>query len=615
MIIQLIIFIVCSYVCSMEGVLDDEHLRGLMPSSFHYIFDCVKAAPSSTQFLVRASFVEVYKDDVYDLLNTTTRAKLELKESPDKGVYVKDLSEFRVNSVEDCIKCLRVGQKQRKVGATKMNEGSSRSHSILSITIETSTIIEGAKEPSYRSGKLNLVDLAGSERQKKTEASGDRLDEAKSINWSLTVLGNCIKALIDPHAKHVPYRDSKLTRLLQDSLGGNTKTLMIANIGPSHLNAEETMATLRYADRAKQIKNKPVINADPKDTMLKEMQDEIARLKAELAMEIGDASADVDDSLMEEDSEPMVLADGSTVSASGKKVVVTKVVERVVEVGISAAELERLEQEHAAKLAQLESDHAYDAQQLQTAKEELAQQKAEIEAKLNEKAALIQRKREHRAMVRNQLGDLEAQLIGGQKLIDQASSQAAELEAHREELERQKVDRVRLETELRDAEDRQSAIAQKFDSLDAALADQHTKWSKLLEKYESLTQEHEHILSQQSTEREELMQAVRELSAAISFKDALLTAFIPHEEQESVIRRCVYDPEQQQYTIKQLSSSEWRAKCKPPPSCRPKHRVPISDFTLRTRGTAAGQTPRFKSDNLIQLELDMPERTTQDLDD
>ena len=259
---------------TMEGVVDDEALRGIMPNSFHYIFDKVAAAHANIKFLVRASFLEIYLDDVYDLLNTDKRRRMEVKESKDKGVFVKDLSEYAVNSVADMVKLLKVGSKQRAVGATKMNAGSSRSHSILSITIETSETIQAppgsltesgeAMEDKvvYKVGKLHLVDLAGSERQKKTEAEGSRLDEAKSINWSLTVLGNVIKALIDKAAKHVPYRDSKLTRLLQDSLGGNTKTVMIANVGPAASNWEETMATLRYADRAKQIQNKPNVNAD-----------------------------------------------------------------------------------------------------------------------------------------------------------------------------------------------------------------------------------------------------------------------------------------------------------------------------------------------------------------
>jgi Kinesin motor domain len=131
-------------------------------------------------------------------------------------------------------------------------------------------------------GKLNLVDLAGSEKQKKTGTTGMRLKEATKINLSLSALMNVITALVDGKSSHVPYRDSKLTRLLQDSLGGNVKTCMIANISPTESSSEETLSTLRYADRAKRIKNKPKINEDPKDTLLRKYAEEIKILREQL---------------------------------------------------------------------------------------------------------------------------------------------------------------------------------------------------------------------------------------------------------------------------------------------------------------------------------------------
>ena len=134
-----------------------------------------------------------------------------------------------------------------------------------------------------RAAKLNLVDLAGSERQSKTGATGERLKEATKINLSLSALGNVISALVDGRCKHIPYRDSKLTRLLQDSLGGNTKTLMVACLSPADNNYDESLSTLRYANRAKNIKNKPCVNEDPKDALLREYQEEIKKLKAILA--------------------------------------------------------------------------------------------------------------------------------------------------------------------------------------------------------------------------------------------------------------------------------------------------------------------------------------------
>merc|ERR1719375_2198619 len=168
-----------------------------------------------------------------------------------------------------------------------MNQDSSRSHSIFTIIIETSEIGPDGKV-HIRAGKLNLVDLAGSERQGKTGATGERLKEATKINLSLSALGNCISALVDGKSSHIPYRDSKLTRLLQDSLGGNTKTVMVANMGPADYNYDESLSTLRYANRAKSIKNKPRINEDPKDAMIREFQEEINRLRAQLATSGGE---------------------------------------------------------------------------------------------------------------------------------------------------------------------------------------------------------------------------------------------------------------------------------------------------------------------------------------
>ena len=175
---------------------------------------------------------------------------------------------------------MEIGNANRVVGETAMNATSSRSHSIFTIYVETSE--EDPANPGesrIKAGKLNLVDLAGSERQSKTKAEGQRLKEATKINLSLSALGNVISALVDGKTGHIPYRDSKLTRLLQDSLGGNTKTVMIANVGPADYNHDETLNTLRYASRAKNIQNRPRINEDPKDALLREYQDEVKKLK------------------------------------------------------------------------------------------------------------------------------------------------------------------------------------------------------------------------------------------------------------------------------------------------------------------------------------------------
>lgn len=275
----------CGKTHTMQGKPSPPELRGIIPNSFEHVFDHIRLLKDK-EALVRASYLELYNEEIRDLLGADPKAKLELKETPDKGVFVKDLRSVVVDSVEAIDALMTQGNAVRTTGATAMNAESSRSHSIFTIVIEMSGKREDGTE-HVTAGKLNLVDLAGSERQSKTHATGARLKEGIKINLSLTALGNVISALVEGKSKHIPYRDSKLTRLLQDSLGGNTKTVMMAAIGPADYNFDETLSTLRYANRAKNIKNKPVINEDPKDAMLREYKDEIDRLKALLMQQAG----------------------------------------------------------------------------------------------------------------------------------------------------------------------------------------------------------------------------------------------------------------------------------------------------------------------------------------
>ena len=269
---------------TMEGVFTDDALRGVNPRTFDHIFSHIateQAKNPQNQFLVSCQCVEIYQEDVMDLLRETVRgqerAKLQLKASPDGGFVVVGAAKHVVKSSADCLKYLAMSKAHRAVGATKMNPGSSRSHCIFTLTVETSMVREDG-EAHIRLGKLNLVDLAGSERQAKTQATGQRLKEGILINLSLMTLGQVISALTSRSATHIPYRESQLTRLLMDSLGGNTKTVMIANVGPADYNVDETTETMRFASRAKLIKNKPRVNEDPKDGLLREYQVRVTRM-------------------------------------------------------------------------------------------------------------------------------------------------------------------------------------------------------------------------------------------------------------------------------------------------------------------------------------------------
>uniref|UniRef100_A0A3B4AHM7 Kinesin-like protein n=1 Tax=Periophthalmus magnuspinnatus TaxID=409849 RepID=A0A3B4AHM7_9GOBI len=269
---------------TMQGTPVPASQRGVIPRAFEHIFETIQCT-ENTKFLVRASYLEIYNEEIRDLLGSEIKNKLELKEHPERGVYVRDLSMHTVHSVGECEGILEQGWRNRAVGYTLMNKDSSRSHSIFTIHLEICSTGNG--HDHLRAGKLNLVDLAGSERQSKTGATGERLREATKINLSLSALGNVISALVDGRSKYIPYRDSKLTRLLQDSLGGNTRTLMIACLSPADYNYEETLSTLRYANRAKCIQNKPRINEDPKDALLRQYQEEIKKLKAIVSGQLG----------------------------------------------------------------------------------------------------------------------------------------------------------------------------------------------------------------------------------------------------------------------------------------------------------------------------------------
>lgn len=204
----------CGKTHTMIGLKDNKAEKGIIPNAFDHIFGYLDSQDNdSKKFLIRCSYLEIYNENVRDLLGKNIDAKLDIKEHPDKGVYVMGLTTCIVKTITEIEKFMDHGNSLRMVGATAMNQDSSRSHSIFTIYVETSEKVEGG-ESKIKAGKLNLVDLAGSERQSKTQATGDRLKEATKINLSLSALGNVISALVEGKTNHIPYRDSKLTRLL-----------------------------------------------------------------------------------------------------------------------------------------------------------------------------------------------------------------------------------------------------------------------------------------------------------------------------------------------------------------------------------------------------------------
>ncbi|CAG9314875.1 unnamed protein product [Blepharisma stoltei] len=235
---------------------EDPNYMGIIPRMVTTIFVLIENADENIEFTVKISYCEIYCEKIRDLM-ISSKENLKIREDRARGVYIDGLTEVCASTGEEIYEIMKLGNTNRATASTKMNNSSSRSHSIFSITVTQSTM-----DFSTKVGKLHLIDLAGSEKVGKTTLEGIRLEEAKKINKSLAALGAVITALSEGKKSHIPYRDSKLTRILENSLGGNSKTSLIVTCSPSHYNEEETLSTLRFGVRAKLIKNKPKINKE-----------------------------------------------------------------------------------------------------------------------------------------------------------------------------------------------------------------------------------------------------------------------------------------------------------------------------------------------------------------
>lgn len=266
---------------------------GIIPMICQDMFNRIgeMQADKNLRCTVEVSYLEIYNERVRDLLNPANKGNLKVREHPSTGPYVEDLAKLVVGSFQEIEHLMDEGNKARTVAATNMNETSSRSHAVFTLMLTQKRFDPETKMAMEKAAKISLVDLAGSERATSTGATGARLKEGAEINRSLSTLGRVIAALADlstgkkkkgPGGTQVPYRDSVLTWLLKDSLGGNSMTAMIAAISPADINYDETLSTLRYADSAKRIKNHAVINEDANARMIRELKEELAVLRSKL---------------------------------------------------------------------------------------------------------------------------------------------------------------------------------------------------------------------------------------------------------------------------------------------------------------------------------------------
>jgi len=479
---------------TMEGDKDREELKGIIPRVFDHIFTTIDGT-STTQFLVTCSMIELYNEDVFDLLAAKTSDKLDVKEKPGEGFFVKDLSTHDTKTAKECMSLLESGSRSRKKGETQMNKDSSRSHSIFSISIETSVALENGKQMLKR-GKLNLVDLAGSERQAKTKATGQALEEAKKINLSLVCLGKVISGLVQG-GKHIPYRDSKLTKLLTDSLGGNTKTLMITNVGPALKNYEETLNSIRYANQAKSIKNKPRINEDPKDAKLREIQEEITKLKEYLkSITNGKEGLNFNDIFKGEITENMK----------------SQMMKQMMD------EKQKLEERHREEMEKI-------IQMRQISEEERARLLDQVRKHEEEE----NREREEKQRLLEKISSIKGKIIQGQKTKEEYLRVQKELQKKREENERMKKQQFSLKQEAEDADIEKGLLEKKYASQKEELKEKEDLITKISRRYHQLKGEYEEYIESYNNQIKSLTEENNELQSQIELNNLTVTSYFGAE--------------------------------------------------------------------------------------
>ncbi|XP_067227863.1 kinesin-like protein KIF3B [Chanodichthys erythropterus] len=583
---------------TMEGVRNDPDRRGVIPNSFEHIFTHISRSQNQ-QYLVRASYLEIYQEEIRDLLSKDQMRRLELKERPDTGVYVKDLSSFVTKSVREIEHVMNVGNQNRSVGATNMNEHSSRSHAIFVITIECSELgLDG--ENHIRVGKLNLVDLAGSERQTKTGAQGERLKEATKINLSLSALGNVISALVDGRSTHIPYRDSKLTRLLQDSLGGNARTVMVANIGPASYNVEETLTTLRYANRAKNIKNKPRVNEDPKDALLREFQEEIARLKEQLEKRsgkkkrkrrrrrVGEGGEELEDEEEEDDDEEDDDDDEEEEMGADKNIA-----------DYWREQQEKLEKERRAIM----EDHSLVAEE----KQRLLKEK---ERKMDD----LRKEKEASEMLAAKVKAMESKLlVGGKNIVDHTNEQQRILELKRQEIAEQKRREREMQQEMECRDEETLELKETYSSLQQEVDIKTKKLKKLFSKLQSVKAEIQDAQDEHVKYRQELEQTQNELTRELKLKHLIIENFIPLEEKNKIVTRATFDEEDDLWKMTPITRIQNDQQMMKRPVSAVGYRRPLSQHARMAM--LMRPDVRYKAENILLLELDLPTRTTKDYEE
>ncbi|XP_046666907.1 kinesin-like protein KIF3B [Homalodisca vitripennis] len=565
---------------TMEGILNEDKYKGIIPRTFEQIFDHISSS-YNMQYLVRASYLEIYQDEIRDLLNTNYSQKYELRESKELGVYVKNITSTVCKNVKQMMMLILKGQRRRSIGTTDLNDRSSRSHAVFTITVEMRDT-GGPLENRVRVGKLNLVDLAGSERQSKTNCEGIRLKEASKINLSLTALSSVISALASGKELHIPYRDSKLTRLLRDSLGGNSKTLMIANIGPADFNCVETLNTLRYASRAKNILNKPRINEDPIDTLIRKYQDEISRLKCQLAEK---------KSL----KEPRIACE-IPLQCMGDSSTIANEVQSVNESNIINCNETKLLGRYCAN----------------NEEESQLEKSIELESELNN---LMKR-----------IDSMESKLLSGSNaetssIFEHTNEQQIILDAKSKEIEKSKLRERDMENLIEMKKETANEMKKEYTNLQQEIEIKSKQLNQYYRELKNVRQVTKEVVADFNSDRRELEIMSYDLLKDLKLRLLILECFVPYEDHRRILSKLHYDEELDCWAV---SSDHEVDSTLSQLQCFNFMRRPVSMYTLfmsrrvnhifRCDRTMENKqnTFRFKEENILDLDLVGSTRTTKD---
>ena len=505
---------------TMEGDFETEINKGIIPRSFDLMFNIIKTT-YNTNFLIQCSYLELYNEEVRDLLAKNHQQKLDIREDPETGFYVQDLSHWVVKAPNDMIELMLRGRELKVIKGHNMNERSSRSHCIFTIIVENSTKDETGDH--IKKGKLNLVDLAGSERTSKIkDVNGAEGLQAETIhiNLSLTALGKVIHALASNKKQHIPYRDSKLTKLLMDSLGGNSKTVMIANIGPADYNIEETLTTLRYADRAKNIKNAPKVNEDPKDAMIKKYKEELERLKEALAK----ANGGIEMSINEFVSDNVINMDTR---------------ERIKEIQNQfIMEKERIQNEADEKKKKLEADKKMAEEDKIKLIEQLKKQEEEQNKKVEEKKKIM-----------DKLQKLEEKFLLGEKTKEQAKKNELILNEEKKELKAKEKRQKELQDKIKREEEKARELEANFKNQDDEIDKKTKLFNRLKEDLKKVEIEGEEIRKEYEISQNEFHSEMEKINKKISFSEEIIKNIVPKKYLKMIFSLMNYDEERDEFYL------------------------------------------------------------------